>query len=275
MSQFTQGLTMPLLTPGLSGHVPHNDALIILDEIVGRGVIDARADAPGSPANWDMYIVWEGIATTTPGNAWDGKANQIAIRYNNAWRFITPRHGLRVWNRSDNTIWVFGTSTWSVMGAGQACAAMRSTTDRDSTSNAWAQLNFDTNDLLPSNSFIRGTGGDGVGDVKVMTAGTYMAELNAAIQVTSATATSMEVAFAINGGQNSTTPATSSIRRQALANIATLFDRQIIHVQHVFTLGAGQYVAPLFRNMGTSGTAVGTVRVRANENTFRITKLNP
>jgi hypothetical protein len=275
MSQFTNGLNMPLLTPGLSGHVPHNDALIVLDEIVGRGIIDAREDAPGSPASWDMYIVWTGINPTTVGNAFEGHTNKIAIRYNNAWRFFTPKHGLRVWNRSDNTMWVYGTSSWSVLGAGQACAAIRSTANRDSTVNTWAQINMDANDLVPSNSFIRGTGGDGVGDTKVMTAGIYMAELNAGIQVTSATVTSMEVGFAINGGQGGITPDAGSVRRQVLNNVATVFDRQVIHAQYVFTLGAGQYVAPLFRNVGTSGAAIGTVRILANLNCFRITKLNP
>jgi hypothetical protein len=136
-------------------------------------------------------------------------------------------------------------------------------------------VNIDVNDLLPSNSFKRGIGGDGVGDVKVMTAGTYMVELNLGVQVTSATVTSMEVGFAINGGQNSTTPDSRSIRRQALNNVATLFDRQVFQSQHVFTLGAGQYVAPLFRNMGTAGTAIGTARILADQNCFRIVKLNP
>jgi hypothetical protein len=261
---------MPLLTPGLSGHVPHNDALITLDQLVGRGVVDARADAPGSPANWDMHIVWQGNGSTTPGNAFDGHNNKIAIRYNNAWRFITPVAGCRVWNRLENTVWVF-TSTWSVMGSGQACAIMRSSAGVSVTTNTWVQIPFDVNDYVPSNSFLRGSNGD----IQALTAGWYMAELNAAVQVTTANATSAEFAFAVNGGASSTSPASASIRRQALNVVTTLFDRQIVHVQHCFNLPAGGYVAPLARNVGLSGTGSQTVQVRANENTFRLTKLSP
>jgi len=276
MSQFTDGLGMPFLTPGLSGHIPHNDALIILDEIVGRGIKEATHVVPTSPVEWDMYIVWAGKAPGGAGDIgidWAGNENSIAIFYNNAWRFVVPKHGCRVWNRQDKTIWVFGTSTWSVLGSGQACAVIRSTANRDSTSLTWVQVDCDSSVLVPSNSFEKGSG---VGDIRLFTAGTYMLEFQAAVQVTSANVTSIQVGFSVSSSASGTTPDTNSLRIQTLNNVATLHDRQIVHAQYVCNATAGHYVAPLFRNYGLNGvTAAHTVRILANENHFRVTKLNP
>lgn len=261
----TDGLNMPLLTPGLSGHVPHNDALIVLDEIVGRGVLSATHDAPSTPANWDMHIVWEGKSTTTVGNAFVGNANKIAIRYNGAWRFVTPKHGLRVYNRLDNTVWVFGSSTWSVMGAGQACYAGRNVSGTMTTTSAtFAQMEVDTDDVLPSNSITNE--GAGVGDIRVWTAGSYLVEWSGQIQSAS-NSSELEFGVSVSSAANQIGATANTLRRVSFTSGQYLS----VHFAAVVSVAAGYYVAPLWRRISGSGTPTQTSSLQ----TFRITKLNP
>lgn len=113
---FTTILNMPLLTPGLAGHIPHNEALIILDAIVGGSVIEYKLDtAPASPANGDMYVI---DSSVTSGDLWEGHEDNIAIWYENAWHYVTPATGLRVFILATVPFWAYySSSTWSAVGA--------------------------------------------------------------------------------------------------------------------------------------------------------------
>jgi len=263
VSQFTTNMHLQKLTPGVSGHLPANDNFTMIDLVLGGGVIDAREDAPVSPADGDAYIAWEGIAATTAGNAFDGHANEVFVRISGRWVSFVPHHGLRIWNRSDNTTWVYGSSSWSVE-KGTCTAGHNNAGTMTTTSATFAQMAVDTFDLEATNS-IRNSG-SGAGDVQCLTAGTYLLEW--AGQIESAGNTSeVELAFTASGSQNNVTAATGTTRRETFANGAF----KSVSISAVVTLTAGQYVAPLWRRISGSGTPTQT----SNLQTFRVTKLNP
>ena len=104
----TTNLKMPLLIPNQSGkEITHNEALIIIDNILQNGVIDKDLTTPPSNPNTnDIYIV--GASAT---GAWSGKDNQLAF-YDNGWRFIEAREGFTFWVNDENKLYSFDGTNW-------------------------------------------------------------------------------------------------------------------------------------------------------------------
>ena len=104
----TTNLKIPLLIPNQSGkEVTHNEALIIIDNILQNGVVDKDLTTPPQTPNTnDIYIV--GASAT---DAWSGKDKQIAF-YDNGWRFIQAREGFTFWVNDENKLYSFDGSNW-------------------------------------------------------------------------------------------------------------------------------------------------------------------
>lgn len=70
-------------------HVTHNEALLMLDNIVQLSAKSRRLAAPpGSPAAGNRWIVGAGAT-----GAWSGKAGQVAAWIDGAWTFYPPKTG--------------------------------------------------------------------------------------------------------------------------------------------------------------------------------------
>ena len=104
----TTNLKMPLLVSNQSQkEIIHNEALIIIDNILQNGVIDKDLTTPPSnPNSNDIYIV--GASAT---GAWSGKDNQLAF-YDNGWRFIEPREGFTFWINDEDKLYTYNGSKW-------------------------------------------------------------------------------------------------------------------------------------------------------------------
>ena len=104
----TTNLKLPLLIPNQSGkEITHNEALIIIDNILQNGIIDKDLTTPPeNPNTNDMYIVGEGAI-----GKWEEKDNYLAF-YDNGWRFIEPREGFTFWVNDEDKLYTYNGSKW-------------------------------------------------------------------------------------------------------------------------------------------------------------------
>ncbi len=107
-SDKTLNLELPYIyTNQAQKEVSVNEALTILDSVWNTGAISkALATPPGSPAVGDLYII-----AASPTGAWAGKANYVTY-YNNGWRFVAPKEGLRLWVNNEDLIYVYNGTAW-------------------------------------------------------------------------------------------------------------------------------------------------------------------
>lgn len=87
----TGQLGLPMLVGGQAGkEVTHNEALLLLDALIG-GVVDAvGVDAP--PETPTAGRCW--IVGAAPTGAWAGQAQAVACRTDGGWRFVPASEGL-------------------------------------------------------------------------------------------------------------------------------------------------------------------------------------
>ncbi len=111
----TTNLKLPLLVPNQSQkEITHNEALVILDNLVNNGVKDKDLiTPPENPSQNDLYIV--GVGAT---GEWEDKDNQLAF-YDNGWRFYQARQGTKYWVNDENCIYVFNMTSWSKFSGGE------------------------------------------------------------------------------------------------------------------------------------------------------------
>lgn len=111
----TTNLKLPLLVPNQSQkEITHNEALVILDNLVNNGVKDKDLTTPPeNPSQNDLYIVGVGAI-----GEWEGKDNQLAF-YDNGWRFCQARQGTKYWVIDENCIYVFNMTSWSKFSGGE------------------------------------------------------------------------------------------------------------------------------------------------------------
>lgn len=72
-------------------------------------VSKAVASPPGAPLVHSKYIVPSSGAT----GEWSSKANQIAIRFDGKWNYITPVKGMRFMLDDTNTWTEFNGTAWT------------------------------------------------------------------------------------------------------------------------------------------------------------------
>lgn len=108
MLEKTTNLQLPLLVQNQAGkEITHNEALIILDNIVQNGVIDKDLTVPPiEPNTNDLYIVGENAT-----GLWGDKDNQLAF-YDNGWHFIEPRKGFIFWINDESKLYCFNGTKW-------------------------------------------------------------------------------------------------------------------------------------------------------------------
>lgn len=87
----TARLGLPLLATGQARkEETHNEALALVDLLLGGGVEAMGVDAP--PADPTVGQAW--IVGAAPTGAWAGRAGAVAGWTGGGWRFVPPFEGL-------------------------------------------------------------------------------------------------------------------------------------------------------------------------------------
>jgi hypothetical protein len=112
----TPNLSIPLLVSNQSGkEVTHNEALVIIDAVLNRGVENKATNTPpGSPSAGDAYIVG-----SSPTGDFVGHTDDLAF-YNNGWRFISPNEGLTIWVKDEDLLYTYDGSSWIQSGSSES-----------------------------------------------------------------------------------------------------------------------------------------------------------
>lgn len=93
-SAVTPRVGFPMLFSGQSQkEATINEALLLLDIVLGAGVRGVRNDPPASPVNGDVWIVGN-----LPNGAFTGHVDALAGWTEGGWRFITPKNGWRAYD---------------------------------------------------------------------------------------------------------------------------------------------------------------------------------
>lgn len=104
-------LGIPYVEQGQSQkEVTMNEAITILDAVIGGGVLDKDLSTPpGSPVAGSRYIIGP-----SPTGAWAGKANQIAYYFSGGWRYIVPGNTWFLWVADEGIMYAFNGTAWVV-----------------------------------------------------------------------------------------------------------------------------------------------------------------
>lgn len=105
----TPALALPLMAAGQAQkHLTHNDALMLLDQLVQSVVQTAILQAPPVAADGSAYIPAPGAT-----GEWAGHAGRIAWQQDGVWRFVSPKVGWRVYVVDTATYMVWDGSRWA------------------------------------------------------------------------------------------------------------------------------------------------------------------
>ena len=109
MSENTGRLALPLLQPSQAQkHVTHNEALLRLDVLTQLSAEMTGADMPPSlPETGAIYALGG-----APAGDWAGQAGKLAYWDGNAWLFLPPRPGWRLWDRQAGRLLVHEQGGW-------------------------------------------------------------------------------------------------------------------------------------------------------------------
>lgn len=109
MTEISNRLALPYLQPAQAQkHVTHNEALRLLDALVQIVTQQLEAqDPPALPVEGTLFAL-----SAAPTGDWTGQAGKLAVRDGNAWTFITPQAGWRLWDLQTNAAYVFGIDGW-------------------------------------------------------------------------------------------------------------------------------------------------------------------
>ncbi len=101
-------LGLPLLIPNQAQkEITHNEALVILDNLVQNAVITRNLIIPPEePKINDLYIIGENAV-----DIWLNKDFQLAF-YDNGWRFIEPKEGFTFWVKDENCQYTYNGDNW-------------------------------------------------------------------------------------------------------------------------------------------------------------------
>ena len=147
----TNNLQMPLLIPNQSGkEVTHNEALIIIDNLLKNVVVDKDLTEPPANVNDnDLYIV----GANASGD-WINMDKYLAF-YDNGWRFIEPRENFIFYVLDENKFYKYSNNDWielninigdlhlSKLGINTSC----SSTNRLNVSSDGVLFNYENNDI--------------------------------------------------------------------------------------------------------------------------------
>jgi hypothetical protein len=109
MSETTPRLSLPLLQAGQAQkEALHNEAIILLDAIVG-GVVESVGDND-PPIPSEVGQVW--IVGTAPTGDWTGNPDAVAIWTMGGWRFAPAREGMALRLRGSGVRIERGAAEW-------------------------------------------------------------------------------------------------------------------------------------------------------------------
>ena len=89
-------------------HVPHNDAIAMIDALLQMSVVSRGLNAPpGTYVDGNRFLI--GAAPTAE---WLGQAGLIALRNAGLWQFLTPRKGWTLWIEAENIFLIYDGVNW-------------------------------------------------------------------------------------------------------------------------------------------------------------------
>lgn len=100
-------LIIPYVSPGQAGHVPHNEAINLIEALLARGVISRDESTPPVGTSGDAYIVAEGGT-----GDWLDHDDHIAVWHGTDWVFIIPVEGVVMYVEDENSTIVFDGTAW-------------------------------------------------------------------------------------------------------------------------------------------------------------------
>lgn len=107
----TARFSLPLLaTAQAQKEVTHNEALSFIDALL-HPLIEGGPVAvpPASPEAGQCWLVAAGA-----GGAWAGRGGELAICTAGGWRFVAPRHGMRLVRRVDGAWLLYDGEDWVI-----------------------------------------------------------------------------------------------------------------------------------------------------------------
>ena len=91
-------------------HVPHNDALAMIDGLLQLSLVSRGLNAPpATPIDGQRWLIG-----ASPTAEWLGQAGLMAFRNAGAWQFLTPRKGWAAWIEAENTLLIYDGVNWIV-----------------------------------------------------------------------------------------------------------------------------------------------------------------
>lgn len=123
MTEKSSRLSLPYIQPSQAQkHVTHNQALRQLDILVQMVAIsDSQKSAPISAAEGDCFII-----PKRASGVWSGRSNSIALWQDDAWAFLAPQAGWRVFVLSNRVLQVFDGTGWqAISGSGHGSGDVR------------------------------------------------------------------------------------------------------------------------------------------------------
>jgi len=90
-------------------HIPHNDALALIDGLLQISVISRGLNAP--PAT--LYDGNRYLVGSAPTGDWAGQAGLVALRSAGAWQFLAPQTGWVLWVAGEKILLVFDGTSWA------------------------------------------------------------------------------------------------------------------------------------------------------------------
>ncbi len=101
---------LPLLASGQAQkEITHNEALIIIDALLG-GTIESASLAvpPDMPEAGAMWLVGSNAT-----GLWTGQSGRLALWTEGGWRYVSPRVGCRFYDKSRSTVICLQENGWS------------------------------------------------------------------------------------------------------------------------------------------------------------------
>jgi hypothetical protein len=109
MADDTPRLSLPMLAAGQAQkELTHNEALVLIDALIGARVEAANAAAP--PAGPIAGQCW--AVGASPTGAWAGQAGALAIATVGGWRFCNVPDGFAVRLNTNGALWLRQGSNW-------------------------------------------------------------------------------------------------------------------------------------------------------------------
>ena len=99
----TERLVLPLLAAGQAQkELWHNEALNLIDLLIGGTIEGAASTPPATPVEGSFYLVSAGAT-----GAWTGRDGTLAAHGPSGWRFVAPVTGTRLIERATGLEWRF------------------------------------------------------------------------------------------------------------------------------------------------------------------------